>query len=57
MLILLLDPMKEIGIPKVNDMAKVKLYYQMETNTKEVMLLENDTVMEYIRMFNLFQNA
>lgn len=57
MLILLLDPMKEIGIPKVNDMARVKLYYQMETNTKEVMLLENDTVMEYIRMFNLFQNA
>lgn len=57
MLSLLLDPMKEIGIPKVNDMARVKLYYQMETNTKEVMLLENDTVMEYIRMFNLFQNA
>ena len=55
MLILLLDPMKEIGIPTVSDMmAMAKLYYRMGTNTKEVMLLEKDTVMEYTRMFNFY---
>ena len=54
MLILLLDPMKEIGIPTVSDMAVAKLYYRMGTNTKEVMLLEKDTVMEYTRMFNFY---